>query len=376
MPAIGPVPFTGMLLADMGADVIRIERASEADIGLPGRREARFDVFHRGRPSVAVDLKQPEGQALIRTLAVTADALIEGFRPGVMERLGLGPDDCLAVNPRLVYGRMTGYGQTGPLSARAGHDIDYIALSGALHAIGRKGERPVPPLSLLGDFGGGAMFLAFGIAAALVERHRSGKGQVIDAAMTDGTAYLMAAFHALTAEGTWRDEREDNILDGAAPWYDTYETKDGKYVAVGAIERRFYEELIAKLGLAGTALPPQHDRSRWPDIKARFAAVFAARTRSEWEETFAGSDACVVPVLSIREAPHHVHNVARATFLERDGVPQPAPQPRFSRTPGTVRQSAVQVGVPAEVALRAWGVTDDTIARLVSDGVVTGRQMP
>lgn len=371
MTAIGPVPFAGMLLADMGADVIRIERRSPHDVGLPGRRETRFDIFLRGRHSVSVDLKSATGRDLVLRLIGSADVLIEGFRPGVMERLGLGPQDCHAKNPRLVYGRMTGYGQSGPLKDRAGHDINYIALTGALHAIGRRGERPVPPLTLIGDFGGGAMFLAFGLLAALLEARSSGKGQVIDCAMTDGAAYLMSAFYALSQEGTWRDRRGENILDGAAPWYDTYETKDGRYLAVGAIETRFYAELVDTLGLAQASLPHQHDPSGWPELRRRFAEAFKTRTRDEWERHFEGSDACVTPVLSILEAPLHPHNRARATFVEQAGVTQPAPQPIFSRTPGEAGHTPVsEANIPHESVLIGWGFSKEEVAAFLVDGII------
>src|SRR5262245_47300629 len=266
MAAIGPVPFAAMLLADMGADMVRIDRRQDADLGLPAR-EPRFNVLHRGRRSVAVDLKHPAGRTVVLRLAAQADVLIEGFRPGVMERLGLGPEPCHQRNPRLVYGRMTGYGQTGPMARRAGHDINYIALAGVLHGIGRAGESPTPPLNLVGDFGGGGMMLAFGVLAALIDARQSGQGQVVDAAMVDGVAYLMAMFHGLYAQGYWRDARGENTLDGGAPWYDTYRTKDGKHVAVGAIEGRFYDELLQKLGLDGAKLPSQHDRQAWPRLR-------------------------------------------------------------------------------------------------------------
>jgi alpha-methylacyl-CoA racemase len=366
--AIGPVPFAATLLADMGAEVIRIDRIEDADLGLPDRR-TRYEVLLRGRRSAAVDLKRPEGRDVVHALVRRADALIEGFRPGVMERLGLSPEACLAANPRLVYGRMTGYGQDGPMAPRAGHDITYIALAGVLHAIGRKGERPVPPLNLVGDFGGGGMVLAFGVLAALLEAQRSGRGQVVDAAMVEGAAYLMGLMHGLVSQGAWRDERGVNILDGAAPWYDTYQTCDGGYLAVGAIERRFYEELLTKLGLDREALPAQHDRSRWGELRERLAAVFMTRTRAEWEEVFAQSDACVAPVLSIREAPAHPHNRARGTFLERDGVLQPAPVPRFSRTPATAGAPPHAPGSDTRAVLTDWGLAPADVDRLVAEGV-------
>ncbi|HEX5958915.1 MAG TPA: CaiB/BaiF CoA-transferase family protein, partial [Hyphomicrobiaceae bacterium] len=331
MAGIGPAPFAAMLLADMGAEVIRVDRRGAADLGLPGR-EPRFDVLHRGRRSIAVDVKAEAGRELVKRLAGKADALVEGFRPGVMERLGLGPDALIGANPKLVFGRMTGFGQDGPLAPAAGHDIDYIALAGVLHAIGRKGEAPVPPLNLVGDFGGGGMLLAFGVVCALLEAQRSGKGQVVDAAMIDGSAILMALTYGLYAQGTWQDERGVNVLDTGAPWYDTYQTSDDKWLAVGAIEKRFYEAFVAGLGLDASALPGQHDRAGWPELRRRFAAAIAGKTRDEWERLFAGTDACVAPVLGLGEVAQHPHNAARGTFVTRDGVLQPAPAPRFSRT--------------------------------------------
>jgi alpha-methylacyl-CoA racemase len=369
MAGIGPAPFAGMLLADMGAEVIRIDRREAADLGVPGRAP-RFDVLARGRRCVAVDVKAEAGRQVVERLAAKADALIEGFRPGVMERLGLGPDALLALNPKLVFGRMTGFGQEGPLAQMAGHDIDYIALAGALHAIGRRGAAPVPPLNLVGDFGGGGMFLAFGVVCALLEAQRSGKGQVVDAAMVDGSATLMALTYGLLSQGTWKDERGVNILDGAAPWYDTYETKDGKWVAVGAIEKRFYEELVERLGLKFSELPGQHDRAGWPDLRRRFAEVIVSRTRDEWERVFAGSDACVAPVLALGEVASHPHNAARGTFVERDGVLQPAPAPRFSRTVPEMGAAARAPGADTAEVLGDFGFSPAEIARLTQDGVV------
>jgi alpha-methylacyl-CoA racemase len=370
MAGIGPAPFAAMLLADMGAEVVRVDRRGEADLGLPGRRDVKFDVLHRGRRSIAVDVKAEAGREVVKRLAAKADAIVEGFRPGVMERLGLGPDRLLALNPKLVFGRMTGFGQDGPLASAAGHDIDYIGLSGVLHAIGRKGEAPVPPLNLVGDFGGGGMFLAFGVVCALLEAQRSGKGQVVDAAMVDGSATLMALTYGLLSQGTWKDERGVNILDGAAPWYDTYETKDGKWVAVGAIEKRFYEELVERLGLKFSELPGQHDRAGWPDLRRRFAEVIVSRTRDEWERVFAGSDACVAPVLALGEVASHPHNAARGTFVERDGVLQPAPAPRFSRTVPEMGAAARAPGADTAEVLGDFGFSPAEIARLTQDGVV------
>lgn len=369
MAGIGPAPFAATLLADMGAEVIRLDRQEATDLGLPGR-EPKFDVLHRGRRSLALDVKAAAGRDVVRKLAAKADALIEGFRPGVMERLGLGPDQLLAVNPRLVYGRMTGFGQDGPMAQSAGHDINYIALAGVLHAIGRKGAAPVPPLNLVGDFGGGGMFLAFGVLCGLLEAQKSGKGQVVDAAMVDGAAYLLAGIYGLYSQGAWKDERGVNFVDTGAPWYDVYQTKDGKWLSVGAIEQRFYAELIDKLGLAAAGLPKQHDRRGWPVLRERFAAAIAARTREEWERIFAGSDACVAPVLAMSEVEHHPHNVARATFVRRDGVLQPGPAPRFSRTVPQMGAPARGRGADGEVILKDWGFAPAEIDGLTQAGVV------
>ena len=369
MAGIGPAPFAATLFADMGAEVVRIARRDPADLGLPGR-EARFEVLHRGRRSLAIDIKTEEGRAIIKRLVGQADALIEGFRPGVMERLHLGPDELLSINPKLVFGRMTGFGQEGPLAQVAGHDIDYIALAGVLHAIGREGSAPVPPLNLIGDFGGGGMFLAFGVVCALLEARKSGKGQIVDAAMVDGAAYLMAPMYAMFSQGTWSDTRGVNVLDGGAPFYDVYETKDGKWLAVGAIEARFYAEFVEGLGLAGQPLPGQHDRVRWPELRAAFAEKIAARTRAEWEATFAGSDACVAPVLSLSEVRGHPHNEVRATFLTRDGVLQPAPAPRFSRTAAELGSAPSRRGADSDAVLRDWGFAEGEIVALKRRGVV------
>jgi alpha-methylacyl-CoA racemase len=369
MAGIGPAPFTATLLADMGAEVIRVDRREATDLGLPGR-EPKFDVLHRGRRSLALDVKSDAGREVVRRLAAKADGLIEGFRPGVMERLGLGPDVLLKANPRLVYGRMTGFGQDGPMSQAAGHDIDYIALAGALHPIGRRGEGPVPPLNLVGDFGGGGMFLAFGVVCGLLEAQKSGKGQVVDAAMVDGAAYLMAGIYGLFSQGSWLDERGANFIDGGAPYYDVYKTKDGKWLAVGAIEKRFYEELIEKLGLAVKDLPKQHDRKRWPELKAQIAEVIATRTREEWVAVFEGSDACVAPVLAMGEVDKHPHNVARSTFVKRDGVLQPAPAPRFSRTAPEMGSAPRGRGADSEAVLKDWGFVPAEIAELTKAGVI------
>jgi alpha-methylacyl-CoA racemase len=364
--AIGPGPFAGMLLADMGADVLVVDRPASTDLGL--KRERWYDVMMRGKRSVMLDLKSSSAKEAALEILGKADALIEGSRPGVMERLGLGPEVALARNPRLVYGRMTGWGQDGPLAARAGHDINYIALAGVLDAFGRRGGAPVPPLNLVGDFGGGGMLLGFGIACALLESSRSGRGQVVDAAMTEGASLLAAMFHGLIHVRQWSEERGANILDTGAPWYDVYETRDGKYVSIGAIEARFFEELVARLGLAD--LPPQHERARWPQMRAILQTTFKTRTRDEWCRVFEGSDACFAPVLSFSEAREHAHSRARAAFVELAGVPQPAPAPRFSRTPGAARSAPPERGAGGRDALRDWGFSSDEVDRLRSRGVL------
>jgi alpha-methylacyl-CoA racemase len=365
--AIGPGPFCGMLLADMGADVLLVDRTEDPGLGL--ERERWYDVMMRGRRSVTLDLKSPDGVAAALELAAKADAIIEGFRPGVMERLGLGPDVLLARYPKLVVGRMTGWGQDGPLAPRAGHDINYIALSGALHGIGRRGEAPVPPLNLVGDFGGGGMLLGFGIVCALLEAKQSGRGQVVDAAMAEGAALLTTMFWGMQAGKRWSDVRGDNILDTGAPWYDTYATADGGYVAVGAIEPRFYAALLQGLGLAEATLPDQNDRAGWPALRARFAAVLAAKTRDEWTRIFDGTDACVSPVLNFGEAALHPHATARHAHVDVGGVNQPAPAPRFSRTPGAVRGAPPERGEGGRAALADWGFAAADIARLSALGL-------
>jgi alpha-methylacyl-CoA racemase len=359
---IGPGPFCAMMLSDMGAEVLRVDRVGDADLGLA--IDPRFSVLERGRRSIAVDLKTAGGVAAVKRLIAQADALIEGFRPGVMERLGLGPDECLAANPRLVYGRMTGWGQDGPMAHAAGHDINYIALAGVLHSIGRRGGPPTPPLNLVGDFGGGGMYLAFGIVCALLEAGRSGQGQVVDAAMVDGAASLAAAVFGLRAMGIWTDERGDNILDSGSPWYDVYETKDGKHVAIGSIEKRFYGELLRLTGLEGEELPAQRDKARWAELRERLARAFREKTRDEWCAVMEGSDVCFAPVLSMAEAPRHPHNVARSTFVEVDGVVQPAPAPRFSRSKPAIQRPPARRGEHTAGALADWGFTDDEIAGL------------
>jgi len=367
LAGIGPGPFCAMMLADMGADVLRVDRPEPVDLGLP--LEPKFDVIARGRRSIALDLKHTPAIEIALALVEKADVLIEGFRPGVTERLGLGPDACLARNPRLVYGRVTGWGQDGPLAQAAGHDINYIAIAGALHAIG-PAQRPAPPLNLVGDYGGGAMYLAFGIVCALCERHSSGRGQVIDTAMSEGAASLMSIFYGRMAAGLWHDKRGVNILDGGAPWYNVYETADGKYVAVGAIEGRFYAELMQRLGLDTPSLPDQYDRTRWPELRANLARIFQQKTRDEWCEALAGHDVCIAPVLSIAEAPSHPHNRARGAFFECDGVIQPGPAPRFSRTPGRVERGAPRRGEGGAAALADWGFSPQQIAQFRQSGTV------
>ena len=346
--SIGPGPFAAMLLADMGAEVIRVHRPGQNSLlGSTGP-----DVVGRGRLSVAVDLKSDTGRELLLGLIDRAEALIEGFRPGVMERLGLGPDVALARNERLVYGRMTGFGQTGPMAHSAGHDINYISVAGVLGAIARRGERPLFPLNLVGDYGGGGMLLAFGVVCGVLEARASGHGQVVDAAMVDGAALLSTAIHGLRAGGVWSDDPGTNVLDSGAHFYEVYETSDGGYIAVGAIEPQFYAELLRRLDVpAGEA--PQWEADRWPELKERFAGIFRARTRAEWAAVFEGSDACATVVLGLAEAAGHPHNVARGTFVRDQGVLQPAPAPRFSRTPGEIRDCA-----NADETLEAWGLTE------------------
>ncbi|MEU6645639.1 CaiB/BaiF CoA-transferase family protein [Saccharomonospora sp. NPDC046836] len=350
LAGIGPAPHAAMILADLGADVVRVERPS-GSLDLTGGKP---DHQLRGRRSVGADLKNDEGRRLVLRLVAKADVLIEGFRPGVAERLGIGPADCHAVNPRLVYGRMTGWGQDGPLAATAGHDINYLGLTGILHAIGRSDEPPVPPLNLVGDYGGGSMFLLTGLLAALWERERSGVGQVVDAAMVDGASVLGQLMWALRGLGAWSDERASNLLDGAAPFYDTYVCADGRYVAVGALEPQFYSALLEGLGLDPAELPAQLDRSGWPLLRARFTQLFSARTRDEWAAVFAGTDACVTPVLSFGEAPWHPHLAARQTLIELDGITQPAPAPRFSRTVPDRPTPPPAPGSANEAVLRDW----------------------
>lgn len=364
LAGIGPGPFCGMMLADMGAEVIRVDRAG-------GTGRAGRDVLARGRKSIAVDLKQARGRELILTLCEGADALFEGFRPGVTERLGLGPDECMARNSRLVYGRMTGWGQEGPMAQAAGHDINYISLAGALHAIGAKGGKPVPPLNLVGDFGGGGMLLAFGLVCAMLEAQKSGKGQVVDAAMVDGAAILMAMFFTMKGMGAFKDERGSNLLDSGAHFYDTYETSDGKYVSIGSIEPQFYALLLEKAGLDKNEFAAQMDQSAWPDLKAKVTAAFKTRTRDEWCEIMEGSDVCFAPVLSLTEVQEHPHNAHRQTFVEQDGLIQPAPAPRFSRTSAVLGHGARRAGEDSRLVLEQAGVDSNEIDSLVNAGVIS-----
>jgi alpha-methylacyl-CoA racemase len=367
LAAIGPAPYGVMLLADLGAEVVRVDRAASArgPLGV----EASMIGLSRNRRSIAVDLKAEAGRELVLRLAADADVLVEGFRPGVAERLGVGPDVCRATNPRLVYARMTGWGQDGPLAARAGHDIDYAAITGALHTVGRPHEPPPPPVNYLADFGGGGTFLAIGVLAALLERGRSGEGQVIDVAMVDGAASQTAFLQGLLAMGAWTTERGANLLDGGAPFYDTYRCADGRYLAVGALEPQFFAELCATLDLDPDRFP-QHDRDAWPAQRARLAELFATRPRDEWAALFEGTDACVAPVLDLVEAPDHPHNVARAAFVDVAGARQPAPAPRFSRTPGGVDRPPPRPGAHTDDVLTELGFDAEAIDALRDRGIV------
>ncbi|MFI0806664.1 CaiB/BaiF CoA transferase family protein [Streptomyces echinatus] len=360
LAGIGPGPFAAMLLADLGADVVRVDRPGGVGLGI----DPAHDVTNRNKRSILVDLKAPDGPARVLDLAERADILIEGYRPGVAERLGVGPGDCHARNPRLVYGRMTGWGQDGPLAHRAGHDVAYIALTGTLGMIGRPDEPPAVPANLLGDYAGGSLYLVVGVLAALHHARATGTGQVVDAAIVDGTAHLSAMIHGMLAAGGWQDRRAANLLDGGCPYYGTYETADGRYMAVGALEGKFYEEFLRLLGLDGLA-SARTDWARWGELRERIAAVFKSRTRDEWTAVFEDSDACVAPVLSLREAPHHPHLAARGTFTGHGGITQPAPAPRFSATPTTVRTGPARPGADTAAVARDWGTpahpTDDPV---------------
>ncbi|MFZ4518732.1 MAG: CaiB/BaiF CoA transferase family protein [Microthrixaceae bacterium] len=374
---IGPGPFAALMLADMGADVIRVDRSANAMGGDPANPPP--DILNRGRRSIAVDLKSPEGVEVLLDLVGSADALIEGFRPGVAERLGFGPEVCAARNPKLVFGRMTGWGQDGPYAPTAGHDINYIALAGVLAHLGRAGEKPTPPINLVGDFGGGGMLLAFGVVCALLEAQRSGIGQVVDAAMVDGSAVLMSMMWAFTAMGIWNEERGSNMLDTGAHFYDTYECADGGFVSIGSIEPQFYAQLLELTGLEedyrarGEDLPHQHDRARWDEVKERLAAIFRTRTRDEWCDVMEGTDVCFAPVLTMSEATRHPHNVERGTFVEVAGIPQPAPAPRFSRTGAEIQRPPAHTGQHTDEVLTEWlGADAERIAALRGSGAVTG----
>lgn len=361
-----PAPFGCMMMADLGADVLRIDRIDHA---MKGRRPR--DPLVRNRRSAAVDMKDPRGASVIKQLVMEADVLVEGFRPGVMERAGLGPDVLLEANPRLIYARMTGWGQDGPMAPKAGHDINYIAVAGALEPIGRVGERPLAPLNLVGDFGGGGMLMAYGVLAALLERTRSGRGQVVDAAMVDGASLLTAFIHGVRADGHWSDERGTNLLDGGAPFYDTYETADGCYMAVGALEKRFYRQLLIGLSLDDDPdLPAQMDRGRWDELRSAFATAFKSKTREEWTELFAGLDACVSPVLAPGEVAADPHIASRAGFVDVGGVDQPSPAPRFSRTPADRPSEPRLPGEDTRAALSDWGIDQGEIEALVDAGVI------
>jgi alpha-methylacyl-CoA racemase len=366
---IGPGPFAGYLLADLGADVVKVDRSKNAGLGDPSTPPS--DILQRGRRSIAVDLKSPEGVEVVLRLAEQADGMYEPFRPGVAERLGIGPEAALARNPKLVYGRMTGWGQDGPYAHTAGHDINYISLAGALFHMGRKGGPPTFPMNLVGDFGGGGMLLAYGMLAGLLHASRTGEGQVIDAAMVDGTAALMAMFHAFTAMGILEEARGENMLDSGAHFYDVYECADGEYVSIGSIEPQFYAELLRLTGLEGEDLPYQMDKSQWAAMKERLAAIFRSKTRDEWCEVMEGTDVCFAPVLRMSEAVHHPHNVQRGTFIRRDGIVQPAPAPRFSATPGEVQRPPAHAGQHTAEVLDDWlGLDADEIAKLRASGAI------
>jgi alpha-methylacyl-CoA racemase len=368
LAGIGPAPFCGMLLADLGADVVRVDRPGG---GPAVSADPAHDLLNRGKRTIAVDLKSPRGTETVLRLAGRADVLIEGFRPGVAERLGIGPDPCLARNPKLVYGRMTGWGQDGPLAQSAGHDIAYIAITGVLHAMGRADGPPQVPLNLVGDFAGGALYLAVGVLAALRETADSGHGQVVDAAIVDGTAHLATMIYGMVGAGAWQPERGRNLLDTGTPFYDVYETSDGEYMAVGPLESKFYAEFVRLLGLAPAELPAQLDPRRWPELRTRFAETFAGHTRAEWTKVFEGTDACVAPVLSLTEAPDHPHLAARGTFVSQDGIVQPGPAPRFSRTPAVAGEPAAGAGAHTRATLADWGFDD--VEELLEQGVVVQR---
>ena len=368
LAGIGPCPMCAMLLAELGADVVRVDRLTDSGLGIGMAPE--FHLLNRSRPSIAVDLKHPDGVETVLRLVERADVLIEGFRPGVTERLGLGPKDCAARNPRLVYGRVTGWGQDGPLARAAGHDLNYIALTGALNAIGRRGAPPTPPHNLVGDFGGGALYLALGVVAALYEARTSGRGQTVDAAMVDGAASLMTSAYSLRAAGISDAPRGENILDSGAHFYDVYETSDGRYVSIAPVEPKFYAELLERIGLDPGEAPHSADRADWPASKARLAALFRTRTREEWCEILEGTDACFAPVLGMDEAHRHPHNAARGTFVERDGIVQPNAAPRFDRTPSAIRCSPPTPGSGTRSVLTDWGFDAAEIDDLAARGII------
>jgi alpha-methylacyl-CoA racemase len=368
LAGIGPAPFCAAMLADMGAEVIRVDRTTPSGLGLS--MEAKFDVLGRNRRSIAVDLKSPDGVETVLRMVEKADALMEGFRPGVVEQLGIGPEDCRKRNPKLVFGRMTGWGQSGPWSAAAGHDINYIGLSGALHAIGEKNGPPIAPLNLVGDFGGGGMFLAVGILAALLEARNSGQGQVVDASMVEGSSYLMMMFYGMFASGAWSAQRGSNIVDGGAHFYGVYETKDNKYVSIGSIEPKFYDLLVELSGVAQDQMAKQMDACTWPEKRERLEAVFKTKTRDEWDNIMATSDVCYAPVLNFEEAIAHPHNVARNSFIDVAGVTQPAPAPVFSRTKSEVTRPPAQEGEHTKEVLSDWGFSETEIAELVDKNAI------
>jgi alpha-methylacyl-CoA racemase len=375
LAGIGPAPFCAMLLADMGAEVIRLDRAAnvghdDSRVGGPPGEEYRFNLLARGRRNIAVDLKNKAGAAAALRLIDKADALIEGFRPGVMERLGLGPDICLARNKKLVYGRMTGWGQDGPIAHTAGHDINYISLSGVLYSIGEAGGPPVPPLNLVGDFGGGALYLAMGVLAGIISARATGKGQVIDCSMVEGSASLMTMMYAALASGAWTERRGTNRTEGGAHYYHVYETKDGEHISVGSIEPQFYALLLQHTGLDGETLPEQTDRAHWPEMQQRLARIFKQKTRAEWTEIMEQTDICFAPVLRMSEALSHPHNVHRESFVEIDGIPQPAPAPRFLGTPARVQRPPARIGEHTDEILKNWGFSADEIAALHQTGAV------
>ena len=368
MAGIGPTPFCGMLLADMGADVLRVDRLAASDLGV--ETPTHLDLLNRSKRSVAVDLKSAAGLSTVKQLIAGADVLIEGFRPGVMEKLGLGPAVCLQVNPRLVFGRMTGWGQTGPLSQTAGHDINYIAITGVLDAIGRRDQPPSIPLNLVGDFAGGSLYLAMGVLAAVIQARSSGHGQVVDAAIVDGVTNLLTMQRAFDQMKVWPTERGRGFLSGGAPFYDVYETQDGRYISIGSVEPKFYRELLSLIGLADEVLPKQDDQRGWDTLRERFAALIKTRTRAQWCEVFEGSDACFAPVLDMDEAVTHPHNVARELFTEVQGVLNPQPAPRFSRTPSQISRPPSKTGADADEALADWGFTTDQVAALRRDRTI------